>query len=395
MESRGKLYSGEPLPSAGEDHPIVWKARHHMGADPDPREATPGEFSLAADLSGNHNAAMHVALICPFSAGPTRGNITTVRRIAGYLPEAGCLAAMLPLDSLTAGEQEEQLTRSRPDLLHAFHAYHSGPATRRLSRLLDIPYLLTVTGSDLFEPAMSNDAATRQAIADAASVTCFDPFVAVCLKEVFPEASSRLVVIPQGVAPLPEAEPFSRATDDFLILLPAALRPVKGVTDALDALLPLAEEFPALRLLLAGGALDPVYSAIVSERAASLPWVQLLGDVPHQRMGALYAAADLVLNCSRFEGGMANSLLEAMSMGRPILARDVPGNRALIRHTETGWLYEEYDDLREMVRQVIRCPEQGKRVAEAGRAWIRKHCSPASEARRYAGLYGRLVRAKS
>ena len=62
--------------------------------------------------------------------------------------------------------------------------------------------VLTITGSDLFDPAMNNDSATRQAIADAASVSCFDPLVAGCLKEVFPEAAGKLAVVPQGVAPL-------------------------------------------------------------------------------------------------------------------------------------------------------------------------------------------------
>jgi glycosyltransferase involved in cell wall biosynthesis len=335
---------------------------------------------------------MHVTLVSPFSVGPTRGNITTVRRIASYLPETGCRVAMLPLDALSTPEQAQLLSRNRPDLLHAFHAYHSGPTTRRLARLLGVPYLLTITGSDLFDPAMNGDGATRRAIADAAAVTCFDPLVARCLKDVFPEAPGKLAVIPQGVAPLPVRESSLHAGEDFLILLPAALRPVKGISSALDALTPLAEEFPRLRLLLAGGDLDPEYSAMIRGRVARLPWVQLLGEVPCQRMGALYAAADLVLNCSLFEGGMANSLLEAMSMGRPILARDVPGNRALVRQGKTGWLYESDDELRDLVRLVILDPEQGRRVGEAGRIHVGRRCSPSLEARRYASLYERVIR---
>jgi len=334
---------------------------------------------------------MHVALICPFTVGPIRGNITTVRRISHFLAEAGCRVTLLPLDSLTPAEQHDLLKRNRPDLLHAFHAYHSGPTAQHLAQVSGVPYLVTITGSDLFDPAMSNDKATRQAIAAAAAVTCFDSLVATCLKEVFPEAANKVTVIPQGVAPLPVAETFFRPADEFLILLPAALRPVKGIANALDALLPLSKEFPSLRLVLAGGDLDPNYTGVIRERVTMLPWVHLLGEVPWQRMGPLYTTADL-MNCSLFEGGMANTLLEAMSMGRPILARDVPGNRSLIRHGKTGWLFENDDDLRQLVRLVLRSPELGSRIGEAGRDFVRKRCSPSIEARRYVRIYERVIR---
>lgn len=350
-----------------------------------------GEGSPGTPLSGITDAGMRVALISPYSTGPARGNVTTIRRIADHLPEAGVRPAVIPRDTLTFAEHKALLEQHRPLLLHAFHAFHSGPVARELARSLGIPYLVTITGSDLFDPAMRDDQATRMAIADAAGVTCFAPLVARCLGECFPDASARIAVIPQGVAPLPLSEPFPRVEDEFLILLPAALRAVKGVVDAMDALAPLAGEFPSLRLLLAGGPLDGEYSRMVEERAAALPWVRILGDVPHQRMGALYAAADLVLNSSLFEGGMANTLLEAMVMARPVAARDVPGNRSLIRHGRTGWLYGNDAQMRGLVRQLLTDPAWGSGVAERGRTHVLRRCSPSREARRYAGVYGRVL----
>jgi len=157
-------------------------------------------------------------------------------------------------------------------------------------------------------------------------------------------------------------------------------------------LTPLAGEFPSLRLFLAGGALEPDYAATIQERCASLPWVHLLGEIPNDRMGELYSAADLVLNCSLFEGGMANSLLEAMSMGKPVLARDVLGNRNLIHHEKTGWLFKNDHDLRELVRMLIRNPERGIKIGEAGRVFVQKHCSPVIEARRYIRAYERILK---
>ncbi|MBC7962425.1 MAG: glycosyltransferase family 4 protein, partial [Steroidobacteraceae bacterium] len=242
-----------------------------------------------------------VAIICPFNSGPGRGNITTVRRIAEHLPASGCRVTTVALDSMRTDDHLALLNQSAPDLLHAFHAYHAGPITRSIAHTLGVPYLLTITGSDLFEKAMCNAPATRQALADASAVTCFDALVAQRLTEVFPALSDKLFVIPQGVEPLAVIEPFPRAANEFLILMSAPLRPVKGITSAIEALAPLAAEFQSLRLLLAGGPIDPEYAADIQAISARLPWVRLLGDVPHQQMGALYAAADLVLNSSFFE----------------------------------------------------------------------------------------------
>lgn len=335
-----------------------------------------------------------VAIISPFSIGPTRGNITTVDRIAKNLPQTGCRIAVLALDSMNPAEQLALLRKTPPDLLHAFHAHHAGPVARLAARELRVPYLVTITGSDLFDAGFCNEISTRLALKDAAAVTCFDPLVSRNLAEVFPEFTGKIFVIPQGVAPLPTGKPFLRVEGEFSILLPAAIRPVKGIADAIDALTPLAGEFPAMRLMLAGGELDPVYAAGVREKIATLPWAHLLGDIPHRQMGDLLAASDLVLNCSLFEGGMANTLLEAMIMGKPVLARDVVGNRSVVRHGENGWLYNNNDELRGIIRMLIHNPHIGIDAGEAAREYVLKFCSVLTEAQRYREVYEQVLSGK-
>lgn len=53
---------------------------------------------------------------------------------------------------------------------------------------------------------------------------------------------------------------------------------------------------------------------------------------------------DLFLNTSQWEG-LPNILLEAISMGLPVLSSDVGGIRELIKHEETGLLISPYDDV--------------------------------------------------
>jgi glycosyltransferase involved in cell wall biosynthesis len=59
--------------------------------------------------------------------------------------------------------------------------------------------------------------------------------------------------------------------------------------------------------------------------------------------------ADVVLNTSYHEGA-APTLLEAGLLGRAIVAADVPGNRELLRHKETGLLFA---DEQQMAQQIL------------------------------------------
>src|SRR5439155_158176 len=70
-------------------------------------------------------------------------------------------------------------------------------------------------------------------------------------------------------------------------------------------------------------------------------WSPHTGAAPHAQLGSLLSRADVVVNCSISEGGMANSGLEALWLGRAVLASDIEGNRSVIEHGETGLLFRD------------------------------------------------------
>jgi glycosyltransferase involved in cell wall biosynthesis len=335
---------------------------------------------------------MRIALFCPFSHGPTRGNITSVKRIAKHLRQASCQVEFIPLDVQDRHDKLQKLALSPPDLLHAFHAFHAGPVARKAAIQSGIPYIITLTGSDLFDPVLRDHPESRQAIRDATAITCFDPLVAELADQTFPLITEKLVVIPQGVEPFPEYPAATRSDNQFIILLPSALRPVKGIDFAMAQLDPLIADLPNLQLWVVGGVLDTEYATTIRALAADLPWVHLKGEVPHKAMGQLYAAADLVLNSSLFEGGMANALLEAMIMAKPVLARNVPGNRSLIRHGKTGWLFQDGDELRQLIRNIAQKNNQRIFVGKTAQDYVVKHFSPKAEATSLTRLYQKTLK---
>jgi len=334
---------------------------------------------------------MRIALIAPYSLGPLRGNIITVNRIGCFLQRLEVDVLILPADALSSAEMEQRLASFAPRLIHAFHARYCGGVAQRLAERLHLPYVVTITGSDLHDPQLRDHPDTLRALSSARSVICFNDLEAAKLAGHFPEISARLSVIPQGVEALPVAEDdFGVAGDAFVLLLPAALRPVKRVEFPLQALAPLMERLPALRLVIAGGIIDQDYAATIRTMLCDAPYAAWLGEVARERMGALYARADVVLNCSLFES-MPNSLLEAMALGRPVLAADIAGNRALVRHGDTGLLYRDDHSFFEGVMRLAQEPELRAALGRHAQAWVQSTCSPQLEAAAYLSLYRSLL----
>jgi glycosyltransferase involved in cell wall biosynthesis len=335
---------------------------------------------------------MRIALISPFSRGPLRGNITTVNRISVYLRQAGVDLLVLPVDALSFSEMEQRLVAFSPDLIHGFHACYGGCRAMHLAEGLDVPFIITITGSDLHDPLLRNHPETVRAIKNARTIVCFDGSEAEKLAGHIPKLSGRVTVIAQGVERLPVAadENFGIPEDDFVLLLPSAIRPVKQIEFPVHALTLMTGRHKNIRLVIAGGVINQVYAETIRSLLGSNPSVTWLGEIPRELMGALYSRADVVLNCSRFES-MPNSLMEAMALERPVLAADISGNRTLVRPGVTGLLYHDQSTFSESVFNLMGDRILRKNLGKRAGEYMRAFFSPRNEAAGYMRLYRSLM----
>ena len=335
---------------------------------------------------------MRIAVIAPYSVGPVRGNITTVRRIVRGLNESGADVTVFPMDTMSPAEIEAEVIARAPHIIHAFHAGICGELACTLAGQSNVPCVITITGSDINEEKFRGSPGMGRAMAQTAAVVCFDDLIAADVIRFFPHTAARTAVIHQGVEPLPII-PLSWPqipADAFFVLLPAALRPVKNILFPLRALAPLVRHLPNLRFAIAGGAIDPLYAATVKAETATASYAEWLGEIPYKNMGSLYARADVVLNCSLHEG-MPNSLLEAMAMGRAVLAADIPGNRALVRRNETGWLYRTEDEFRDIITLLAGNTTLRNNIGRCAQEYVLSHFSPHLETERYLDLFRKLM----
>src|SRR2546429_289674 len=158
---------------------------------------------------------------------------------------------------------------------------------------------------------------------------------------------------PRGGGPsVTPAAGWSLPAERVLFVFPAGIRMVKQPLLPLAPFDRLVQRRPQVRLLYVGPVLDPDQGEYLLGELASRPWARHVGAVPHGQMRSLLAQSDVVLNCSISEGGMSNSVLEALAAGRPLLASDIDGNRSLVEDGVTGFLFRDTTELEAKAEQL-------------------------------------------
>ena len=336
--------------------------------------------------------SLRVVLVSPVPIDSPRGNAITVARIAQGLRAGGLDVCVRSTDD---DGLAEYATGRPPALVHAFHAYRAGPRGLALSRSCRAPLVITLTGTDVSDDLRDSarGRVVRETLLGAMAITAFHDSIAAEIAAALPAVASRLSVVPQSVSLLPASAVGGGAAvhGDPCLLFPAGIRPVKRPLLPLASLEGLLDTHPGLRLWYAGPPLDPRETARLERALSGRPWARYLGPVPHSAMPGLLEAADIVLNCSLSEGGMANAVLEAFAFGRAVLASDIPGNRSLVEDGVTGLLFRSEAELGRGVEKLAADPALRRRLGEAGRRLVASRFTPAREIEGYLEVYARVT----
>lgn len=145
----------------------------------------------------------------------------------------------------------------------------------------------------------------------------------------FPDLdSARVRVVPYGVstALVASAEAPPARSGGATVLVVSALWPYKRVDQALRAFAAATGGGKDAELLIAGPAPEAQRAPleVLASDLGIQERVRFLGNVPHDRLGALYAGADVLLYPSDIES-FGLPLIEAMMVGVPVLAKRIPG----------------------------------------------------------------------
>ncbi|XP_021113323.1 glycosyltransferase 1 domain-containing protein 1 isoform X3 [Heterocephalus glaber] len=282
----------------------------------------------------------------------------------------------------------------------ALHLYRGG----RLLQGHGIPFGVIFGGTDVNEDTGQEEKkeVMGKVLEEARfAVTFTDSMKGMVLKQ-WPHAQGKIYVQSQGIATIPNAafdwnsflqraEIYQSADQLHVFLLVCGLRRVKDPLYLVDAFSEWHQEEPSVYMVIVGPEVDPVFSREVRARVQRALGVRLLGEMPQGDLHAALKSCSALVNSSLSEG-MSAAILEAMDLGVPVLARNIPGNAAVVTQEVTGLVFADPQEFIRLAKRLVRDPMLKKELVANGRVYVSRWHSWDVERDTYQHLIGKLER---
>jgi PEP-CTERM/exosortase A-associated glycosyltransferase len=169
----------------------------------------------------------------------------------------------------------------------------------------------------------------------------------------------------------------------------------EGLDLLIDAFASLVRVNPDIVLLLAGGGKQETQLKALKRRLQLGKKIIIPGRIPHNRIAGIYAITD-ILGYPRYSHRLTELVtplkpLEAMAMGKAVVASDVGGHRELIRDGHTGILFPagNVSALAEALHRLLNDDVLRKRLEEQSSFWVRQERSWGKTTGIYADIYAK------
>ena len=270
---------------------------------------------------------MTVCVASPYPLTTLKGNSVTTHRIVEILREEGIDA-----------RGSHGFDGEPADVLIILHAVKGAKAVFDYRRACPKGKVIVLTtGTDIYQFLREGSAEGDRALETAdAVVVVFERAV----QSLDARWREKTFVVPSSLAPVnvlanPECPPFA-------ISVVGHLRPVKQPFLTIEAVAR-HPEWKKVEVWQIGEALDDSCAAEAREWERRDPRYRWFGGIPREESLALCARSSLTVNSSILEGG-ANAVLEAMTMGVPVLASRIEGNIWLLGNDYPGYFEGPMDE---------------------------------------------------
>ena len=238
----------------------------------------------------------------------------------------------------------------RADLIHANNEPFCNRAALLVAKVLQIPCICHIRGGDHEGSQLMQ---WTYSLPD--HFISVSHWVAKSLQENLHIAANKISVVYDGIAleklniyadGIQFRDAYHVADDDFAVGLVGLLIPWKGQVLFLEAAKLLRSKIPCLKMLIIGGTPDDciAYEALLRQRVKDEQLTEMIIFTGHiSSMETVYKGLDVVLSASTQPEPLGTVVIEAMAMGRPIIAPNHGGAAEMILHDETGLLFDPGD----------------------------------------------------
>ena len=298
--------------------------------------------------------------------------------------------------------------QERPSIVQS-HGARSNVYTKLAGSVAGVPIILTTVHNSLFDYEVGLLRRWLYVLAERVTSPLADRILAVSLAisrdlvHRYRIKTAKVVTIQNGIdadAFRPRRPPSAVRTElglngqARLLGIAARMTLQKGHHDLLHALRLLIPRFPHLRCLLIGdGPLKPV---LEKEAAALGVGTHCLFTGVRPDVGDLLDLVEVVVLPSRSEG-LPFALLEAMALGKPVVATDVGGSPEVVEHGLTGLLVppQAPNALADAIAFLLDRPDAAARMGERGRARVGERFTLDRMIRSLENVYASLLDARA
>lgn len=334
-------------------------------------------------------------------------------------PEASGLAAKLPLVRHRAlmgalrSRLAEVVDRVRPDILHVHSPVLDALPAIRVGRDRGLPVVYEVRA--FWEDAAADLGTAREwgpryrltRALETRALRRADAVTTICeglrkdmLARGIPD--DRITVIPNAVDV--SGFRFAAPPDEGLVAqfglahgatlgFAGSFYAYEGLDILLRAMPQVLRAAPQTRLLLLGGGPHEASLKALADRLGLGDAVRFIGRVPHAEVHRYYSVMDIAVypRIPRRLTDLVTPLkpLEAMAMGKLVLASDVGGHRELIRDGYNGHLFPagSPDALAQSLIVLLEAPQAWSDVIANGRAYVERERTWDASVARYRDVY--------
>jgi glycosyltransferase involved in cell wall biosynthesis len=269
--------------------------------------------------------------------------------------------------------------------IHAHHGYFGSWIAMAASRFLDVSFSLTLHGSDL----LLHGAYLDTKLENCRFCLTVSEYNRRYILKHYPAVEAKKVLVSRLGVCIPECRAlpgFAHGTGrrepspDLSVLAVGRLHAVKDHAFLVRACAQLHACGLRFECLIAGEGPERSNLESLIRKYGLRDRVRLLGHVPNEQTGSLYARADVVVLTSRSEG-IPLVLMEAMASGKLVLAPEITGIPELVIAGKTGFLYKP-GSLADFVARLLfihslvhahQRPDQSPQILSAAKQldWIR------------------------
>ena len=303
---------------------------------------------------------MRLMIVLPGQHEAT-GNYVTAKRLQSGLKAVGMAVELFAISPENVDTYTTTIDDFRPDRLLLLHAWRTGRFWLENSIKKSCPTTVLLTGTDINQDIKNpiKGSVITEVLNNAAAIVSQNQQTIDSLRKQNHKWLDRLHYIPPGIvlgnAPYPLRQLHNIPDQVNLFLHPASIRPVKANLELLELCDTLAKRNRDFTLAFCGPALDPDYFRTFITAISQRSWSHYLGVIPPDAMPSAMAEADLVLNHSISEG-MSNALIEALTVGRPVLARNIPANSDLQAFSDNIMLYDSDNEFSDLAQSILSSP---------------------------------------